>query len=121
MKKSLPARPNLEHLRSQARQLLARLRDGDAAAAQTFIDHLPAAKRMTPAQVRRSGLRLADAQSAIARQSGFAAWPGFARHVEQLRAWEGEWPGGLLRFTRGPAETAGLGPLLSRGHGGGGE
>ena len=91
VKKSLPARPNLEHLRSQARQLLARLRDGDAAAAQTFIDHLPAAKRMTPAEVRRSGLRLADAHSAIARQSGFAAWPGLARHVEQLRAWEGEW------------------------------
>jgi len=91
VKKSLPARPNLEHLRSQAKQLLARLRDGDAAAAQTFIDHLPAAKGMTPAQVRRSGLRLADAQSAVARRSGFAAWPGLARHVEQLRAWEGEW------------------------------
>ena len=91
MKKSLPARPNLEHLRTQAKQLLSALRAGDAAAVRTFIDHLPAARRMTPEQVRGAGFRLADAQSAIARQSGFAAWPGLARHVEQLRAWEGEW------------------------------
>jgi uncharacterized protein (TIGR03067 family) len=91
MKKSLPARPNLEHLRTQAKQLLSELRAGDAAAARTCIEHLPAARRMTPEQVRRAGFRLADAQSAIARKSGFAAWPGLARHVEQLRAFEGEW------------------------------
>ena len=91
MKKSLPARPNLEHLRTQAKQLLSDLRAGDAAAARTFIEHLPAAGRMTPEKVLRAGFRLADAQSAIARQSGFAAWPGLARHVEQLRSFEGEW------------------------------
>jgi uncharacterized protein (TIGR03067 family) len=91
VKKSLPARPNLDHLRSQAKQLLAKLREGDAAAARTFIDHLPSANTMSPDDVRRAEFRLADAQSAIARQSGFAAWPGLARHVEQLRAWEGDW------------------------------
>jgi hypothetical protein len=86
VKKSLPVRPNLDHLRSQAKQLLAKLRDGDAAATRTFIDNLPAAKALSPDAVRRAGLRLADAQSAIARQSGFAAWPALARHVDQLRA-----------------------------------
>ena len=91
VKKSLPARPNLEHLRSQAKHLLADLRDGDTAAARTFIDHLPAAQTLTPETVRGAGFRLADAQSVIARQLGFAAWPGLARHVEQLRAWEGDW------------------------------
>ena len=91
MNTSLPARPNLEHLRTQAKHLLSRLRADDAEAAQTFIDHLPAAKNMTRAQVRRAQFRLADAQSAIARQSGFAAWPALARHVEQLRGLEGEW------------------------------
>jgi uncharacterized protein (TIGR03067 family) len=91
MTPSLPARPNLEHLRTQAKQLLAELRAGDAAAARTFIDHLPAASSMTPEQVQRAAFRLADAQSAIARKSGFAAWPPLARHVEQLRAFEGEW------------------------------
>src|SRR5262249_17778542 len=37
------------------------------------------------------GFRLADAQSAVARKSGFASWPALARHVEQLRALEGTW------------------------------
>jgi uncharacterized protein (TIGR03067 family) len=42
-------------------------------------------------QVHAAGLRLADAQSVIARQSGFASWPALARHVDQLRALEGTW------------------------------
>ena len=91
MKTSLPARPNLDHLRKQAKALLSELRAGKADAARTFIQHLPAAKTWTPKQVRDAGLRLADAQSAIARKSGFGNWSGLARHVEQLRAWEGEW------------------------------
>jgi uncharacterized protein (TIGR03067 family) len=85
------ARPNLEHLRTQAKQVLSQLRSDDDAAAQTFVDFLPAAKDMTPDHVRRAKFRLADAQSAIARKSGFAAWQALARHVEHLRALEGEW------------------------------
>jgi hypothetical protein len=46
---------------------------------------------MKPDRVRRADFRLADAQSAIARTSGFAGWPALARYVEQLRALEGEW------------------------------
>src|SRR5215210_689797 len=91
MAKTLPARPNLDHLRTQAKRLLADLRDGRSSAVQTFIKHLPAARRMTAAAVRRAGLRLADAQSAIARQSGFDSWPSLARHVGHLRSLEGEW------------------------------
>src|SRR5262245_34557365 len=87
----LPARPNLEHLRSQAKNLLAELKTGEASAARAFIDHLPKAKRMTTAAVRRAAFRLADAQSVVARQNGFASWPALSRHVEQLRALEGEW------------------------------
>jgi len=89
--KSLPSRPNLEHLRSQAKTLLADLRAGKLDAARTFIAPLPAAKSMTPSQVRAAGLRLADAQSAIARQSSFQNWPGLTRHVQQLRDLEGQW------------------------------
>ena len=91
MAKNLPARPNLDHLRTQAKRLLADLRAGKVSAAKTFIAYLPAAGRMTPARVFRAGLRLADAQSAIARKSGFTSWPGLARHVEHLRALEGQW------------------------------
>lgn len=90
MKKTTHSRPHLDHLRRQAKELLADL-PSSAAAAQTFIDYLPAARGMTPDQVRRAGYRLADAQSAIARQEGFASWPGLAAHVQALRGLEGTW------------------------------
>lgn len=67
MDKKLPARPNIEHLRSQAKTLLSQMKRQDGAA------------------------RLADAQLAIARQSGFASWPALSRHVQHLRSLEGEW------------------------------
>ena len=91
VKKKLSARPNLDHLRSQAKTLLAQLKEGGAPAAKAFIDHLPEARRMTPAAVRAAGFRLADAQSVVARQTGFASWPALSRHVQQLRGLEGEW------------------------------
>lgn len=91
MAKRLPHRPNLDHLRRQAKSLLGAIVSGDPAAAATMIAHLPAAKGLSTERVRAAGFRLADAQSAIARQSGFAAWPQLARHVEQLRALEGTW------------------------------
>ena len=91
MKRQLPARPNLEHLRAQARSLLANLREGDPDAVRTFKKHLPEAGDLSAEQIRQRGFRLADAQAAIARKSGFAAWPGLARHVERLRSLEGTW------------------------------
>jgi uncharacterized protein (TIGR03067 family) len=90
-KKSLPPRPNLDHLRRQAKSLLAELNAGAATAARAFIEHLPDARTLTPARTRAAGFRLADAQSVVARQTGFASWPALGRHVEQLRALEGEW------------------------------
>jgi uncharacterized protein (TIGR03067 family) len=67
------------------------LEAGDPEAVTTILDHLPAARGMTAGQVRQMPLRLADAQSAVARKTGFASWPQLARHVEQLRALEGTW------------------------------
>lgn len=91
MDKNLPARPNLDHLRRQAKELLAAFRAGDAEALATLREHLPEAKRLTAAELRAADLRLADAQSAVARKTGFASWPQLARHVDQLRALEGAW------------------------------
>src|SRR6266566_5034123 len=67
--KHLPFRPNLDHLRSQAKKLLADL------------------KKRKPA----AGVKLADAQLQIARSNGFKSWPALAKHVDQLRALQGEW------------------------------
>jgi uncharacterized protein (TIGR03067 family) len=91
MVKHLHSRPNLLHLRGQAKALLSALKAGDPTAAQTLVDHLPAARGMSPEQALAAGFRLADAQSAIARMNGFASWPKLAHHVEELRSLEGEW------------------------------
>src|SRR5262245_42111118 len=91
MAKNLPPRPNLDHLRSQAKALLAALQSGDADAIATIREHLPAANGMSEEQIRKTPFRLADAQSAVARKTGFASWPQLGRHVEQLRALEGTW------------------------------
>jgi uncharacterized protein (TIGR03067 family) len=91
MARTLPARPNLEYLRTQAKTLLQQLRAGDSAAARTFSDYLPDAAGLSSADVRSRGFRLADAQAAIARKSGFSEWPCLARHVDRLRRMEGKW------------------------------
>jgi len=91
MPKELPARPNLEHLRTQAKALLAKIHKGDQQAARTFIKYLPAAAALKPVEIRDRGFRLADAQAVIARKTGFGAWPSLARHVDRLRGMEGTW------------------------------
>lgn len=107
MAKKLPARPNLDHLRRQAKALLAALDARDPAAVATIREHLPSAKARTAAQILATKFRLADAQSAIARATGFAGWPHLARHVEQLRALEGTWSFARLEVD-GHAMPAGM-------------
>ena len=53
--KALPARPNLEQYRKQAKDV-----------------------------VKRTGSKLAGAQFTLAREHGFESWPKFAKHVEAL-------------------------------------
>ncbi|MBS0196511.1 MAG: TIGR03067 domain-containing protein [Planctomycetes bacterium] len=108
MKTTLPPRPNLDHLRRQAKSLLAALATGDRQAIATIVKHLPAAKGMSETNVRAAGFRLADAQSAVARQTGFAGWPQLARHVEQLRALEGTWEFVSLEIDGSALPAAGL-------------
>jgi len=82
--KKLPARPNLEHLRGQAKTRLTALRKRNARA------------------------RLADAQLAVARECGFSSWPALTRHVEQLRALEGEWRFASLEIEGSPVPSGAL-------------
>lgn len=91
MAKQLPPRPNLDFLRKQAKELLVSLAEGEKESIATFREHLPAAQGLSDAQIKKAKYRLADAQSAIARKTGFASWPALSRHVEQLRALEGTW------------------------------
>jgi hypothetical protein len=58
--RTLPFRPNLEHLKKQAKALLRDLQAG------------------------RPDAQLADAQHQLAREYGFSSWPALHAHVEAL-------------------------------------
>jgi hypothetical protein len=79
---SLPERPNLGHLRKQAKELFRQYRAHDPAALAAFRQYLPAAKNKSDAELSTmlSGLR--DAQSCVARQYGFPSWQELKHHVE---------------------------------------
>jgi hypothetical protein len=77
MSRDLPARPNLEYLKKQAKELLQTLLQQDA------------------------GTQLSDAQHAIAREYGFPNWPRLKAHVEHAAAvrnpFVGTWTADLSR------------------------
>jgi Lon protease-like protein len=85
MQKKLPERPSLEHLKSQAKDLLAAFRRKDASAAQRFHDALPAARARCLDEIATQELALHDAQSVIAREYGFESWSSLREHVESAQ------------------------------------
>ena len=86
MSRQLPARPNLEHLKSQAKDRLRELKQRDAST------------------------RLADAQHVLAREYGFATWSHLKAHVVAVQAAEsqpispfvGHWHANVERSDRHP-------------------
>jgi hypothetical protein len=85
--RELPARPNLEHLKKQAKDLLNVLQQSDAS------------------------LQLADAQHELAREYGFASWPRLKAHAEAVMSeapprrhpFAGSWVANVARSKRHPA------------------
>lgn len=72
--KRIPARPDLGHLKKQAKALLAGYRHGDPAALARFRQSLPRAAGQDMAAIAGLGLRLHDPQSCLAREYGFLSW-----------------------------------------------
>lgn len=66
---------NLENLRKQAKELLSRFHDSDEAAIERFSANHP--------NYPKDKICLADAQSVIAREKGFASWPKMKSCLEQ--------------------------------------
>lgn len=91
MAKKLVSRPNLDHLRAQAKRLLVELRQGSKEAIACIQTHVPSAVSLSVDEVKQRDWRLADAQLAVAKQTGFASWPKLSAHVEALRSLEGTW------------------------------
>jgi ankyrin repeat protein len=63
----LPVRPNLEQLKNQAKDLLRAVRNGDAAAIESF-------NRYHPNPPSSGNIKLADAQFALARSYDVPSW-----------------------------------------------
>jgi ankyrin repeat protein len=70
--RELPARPNLEHLKNQARTLLRESLASDSSAMARF----------TAVGVTSPTPKLADALHVIAREYGFDTWPALKLHID---------------------------------------
>lgn len=95
MSKSLPSRPSLEQLKTQAKELLHGLQSGEFAAQQRFRENHPQGSRIDT-YVRDGSWTLSDAQLVIAREYGAASWPKLRERVAAMLVATGD-PMDLLR------------------------
>jgi hypothetical protein len=79
----LPAHPDLDQLKRQAKELLRSARAGEAGALARFR-LLPAFGSLGQEQLSRTPLALHDAQSVLAREYGFPSWKVLGEHVALL-------------------------------------
>jgi hypothetical protein len=92
----LPARPSLEQLQKQAKELLRQYRAGESTALQRFGAATPGPG--APTLSREAAL--ADAQFVIAREYGFETWAKLKHHLEAIR------PPGMEQFEQLAGELA---------------
>jgi ankyrin repeat protein len=84
----LPARPNLEQYRKQAKDLVKACRSGAADAfrewAARWPDHSEQIERFARETLTSRDCALTAAQFVIARMHGFQSWPKFSAHLDGL-------------------------------------
>jgi len=76
MSRQLPAKPNLEHLKKQAKELLNDFQQRKPEAIELF--------RSFHSTSAPENAKLADAQHLLAQDYSFASWPKLKEHVESL-------------------------------------
>src|ERR1700733_8001149 len=81
--KPLPADPNLDHLKYQAKDLLRDHAAKEISSAQRLREFHPKCRNATDERVFSMPLSLSDAQLAIAREYGLARWTRLKQHVEK--------------------------------------
>jgi Lon protease-like protein len=74
MRRELPPRANLEHLKKQAKDLLDAHKRAEPEALGRIREAVPAFRSMSDQEVARAPFALHDAQSAIAREYGQKSW-----------------------------------------------
>jgi len=77
----LPARPSLQQLRKQAKELLRAYRTGDTAVVEQFRARIP--RLADPGQPDE--MILADAQFVLAREHGFENWAELVHHIAAIQ------------------------------------
>jgi ankyrin repeat protein len=75
--KKLPARPDLDQYRKQAKELVKAFRSGESSTSSRVVSAYKAASKEAPKEIS-----LADAQFVIAREHCFASWPKFSEHIK---------------------------------------
>ena len=82
--KDLPARPNLQQYKKQAKDLVKDFADNptDAPSLARIRRHHPRFQKLTDSEMQHARVSLTDAQLVIAREHGFESWPKFATHIE---------------------------------------
>ncbi len=85
MPRSLPATPNMELLRKQAKHLLRAHKDGSPSCILQ-LRALTRMKGMLDEEILRAELKLAEAQHALALDYGFKGWKELATHVSNREA-----------------------------------
>ena len=79
----LPARPSLEHLRNQAKDLLKSYRAGHPPALARFREAMPRLSSVPDDHLARVPMSLRDAQRVVAAEHGFASWSDLRTHIER--------------------------------------
>jgi len=88
--KEVPARPNLEQYKKQAKDLVKIFNDlrarkaSDPEVIQRLKKYHPRFVELPDFEIAIARFRLADAQLVIAREHGFESWTKFAKHIEAL-------------------------------------
>lgn len=80
--KQLPARPNLEQFRKQAKDLLKQRQSSEAI--QRIKRFHPRLRQRTAAEIAEAKFSLADAQWVIAQEHAFESWPKFIKHIQAI-------------------------------------
>ena len=83
--KQLPARPNLEQYKKQAKDLLRSHGTAETDALNRIKRHHPTLHKLSLAEIPSAHFTLSDAQLILAREHGFESWPKFAAHLETQR------------------------------------
>jgi ankyrin repeat protein len=82
--KELPARPNLEQYKKQAKELVRDCELGIADALARIKRNHPRFHSLPESEIKDGRLALSDAQLVIAREHGFESWPQFSKHIEMI-------------------------------------